>query len=242
MRIQDNYGQSNNAAQLEERDKNRRSQADSAQDPDKIKRFNQILEGDEPDQQQGQSTAYGGKAGGKGESSSLSSIFSSLNEKYTQEGSGNNPDLSSFMSSSQGQQVQGGTISQMQGTPQVSSPDELLQLAQNLTDKILVSKPDLSGNSAKQVMISVNQQILPNTTISMSRDVNGMLFVSIVSSDPQSYKKLQETQLMLENSLDKHEKSAFRVELSYNGAGSEAEDNNNQTQDLEYQGYSQRNV
>ncbi|WP_295362444.1 hypothetical protein [uncultured Succinivibrio sp.] len=97
----------------------------------------------------------------------------------------------------------------------VGSQTELQQLVTSLVDKILVSQPRLDG--AHQVMLQLNDTVLTNTSITLTRDISGMLFVNIVSSDPLSFKKLMATKDMLEADLDTHEKNAFRVEVSFDG-------------------------
>ena len=97
----------------------------------------------------------------------------------------------------------------------VDNPRELQQLVTSLVDKILVSQPRVDG--AHQVMLQLNDTVLVDTSITLTRDVSGMLFVNIVSSDPVSFKKLMATKDQLEADLDSHEKNAFRVEVSFNG-------------------------
>ncbi len=103
---------------------------------------------------------------------------------------------------------------------------ELQELVNSMVDKILVSQPRVDG--AHQVMLKLNDSVLPNTTITLTRDVSGMLFVNIVSSDPVAFKKLMATKDMLEIELDNHEKNAFRVEVSFDGADVDSAYNNMQ--------------
>ncbi len=111
------------------------------------------------------------------------------------------------------------SVQQAQAASQNMSISEIHDLAQALVDKILVSQSRLDG--AHQVTLQLNQSVLPNTDITLSRDLNGMLFVNIVSSDPMAFKKLMATKDVLEADLDNHEKNAFRVELSYTGGATD---------------------
>ncbi len=111
------------------------------------------------------------------------------------------------------------SVQQTQAASQNISISEIHDLAQALVDKILVSQPRLDG--AHQVMLQLNESVLPNTDITLTRDINGMLFVNIVSSDPMAYKKLMATKDVLEAELDSHEENSFRVELSYAGAATD---------------------
>jgi len=101
-----------------------------------------------------------------------------------------------------------------------STRAELQDLVNKMVDKILVSQPRLDG--ASQVMLTMSDAILPNTTITLTRDISGMLFVNIVSSDPIAFKKLMSTKDMLETELDSHEKNAFRVEVAFDGIDTES--------------------
>ncbi len=137
-------------------------------------------------------------------------------------------DLSSMFSSfaKQASSMTSGSSSVGQTSQTAMDRSELSQLCQSLVDKILVSQPRLDG--AHQVMLALNNSVLANTNITLTRDVNGMLFVNIVSSDPMSYKKLCATKDMLEAELDSHEKNAFRVEITFDGV--ETAEVDNQTQ------------
>ena len=165
--------------------------------PDKIRNFEKYMQDDnsndpEPNSQQQQ---------GKGDNKNTAK---------------NQPDLSSMLASLNLSTQPASPTSQLAETPVTTSPDELLNLSQTLTDKILVSTNRLDG--AHQVMLNLNSDILPNTSITLTRDINGMLFVNIVSADPNVYKKLMETQEFLKESLDQHEVNSFRIEISYDGA------------------------
>ena len=62
--------------------------------------------------------------------------------------------------------------------------------------------------------------MLADTSITLTRDVSGILFVNIVSSNPLFFKKLNATKDMLEADLDSHEKNVFRDEISFDGVES----------------------
>lgn len=126
-------------------------------------------------------------------------------------------DLSSMFSSfaKQASSMTSSSVSASSQTSSVGTQTELQQLVTSLVDKILVSQPRLDG--AHQVMLTLNDSVLTNTSITLTRDITGMLFVNIVSSDPLSFKKLMATKDMLEADLDTHEKNAFRVEVSFDG-------------------------
>lgn len=126
-------------------------------------------------------------------------------------------DLSSMFSAfaKQASSMTGSSVNAVSQNSSVGSQTELQQLVTSLVDKILVSQPRLDG--AHQVMLQLNDSVLANTSITFTRDISGMLFVNIVSSDPLSFKKLMATKDMLEADLDSHEKNAFRVEVAFDG-------------------------
>lgn len=126
-------------------------------------------------------------------------------------------DLSSMFSAfaKQACSMTGSPVNAVSQNSSVGSQTELQQLVTSLVDKILVSQPRLDG--AHQVMLQLNDSVLANTSITLTRDISGMLFVNIVSSDPLSFKKLMATKDMLEADLDSHEKNAFRVEVAFDG-------------------------
>ena len=126
-------------------------------------------------------------------------------------------DLSSMFSAfaKQASSMTGSSVNAVSQNSSVGSQTELQQLVTSLVDKILVSQPRLDG--AHQVMLQLNDSVLANTSITLTRDISGMLFVNIVSSDPLSFKKLMATKDMLEADLDSHEKNAFRVEVAFDG-------------------------
>ncbi|HAR80747.1 MAG TPA: hypothetical protein DCR21_07950 [Succinivibrionaceae bacterium] len=126
-------------------------------------------------------------------------------------------DLSSMFSSfvKQASSMTAPSVNTSSQLSSVDNPRELQQLVTSLVDKILVSQPRVDG--AHQVMLQLNDTVLVDTSITLTRDVSGMLFVNIVSSDPVSFKKLMATKDMLEADLDSHEKNAFRVEVAFDG-------------------------
>lgn len=134
-------------------------------------------------------------------------------------------DLSSMFSSfaKQASSITSSSVNAASQSSPVGNQTELQQLVTSLVDKILVSQPRLDG--AHQVILQLNDSVLADTSITLTRDVSGMLFVNIVSSDPLSFRKLMATKDMLEADLDSHEKNAFRVEVSFDGIES-AEINN----------------
>lgn len=138
-------------------------------------------------------------------------------EKNQSDSKNKDSDLSSMFSSfaKQASSLTGSSVNAASQSSSVGSQTELQQLVTSLVDKILVSQPRLDG--AHQVMLQLNDSVLSNTSITLTRDISGMLFVNIVSSDPLSFKKLMATKDMLEADLDSHEKNAFRVEVSFDG-------------------------
>ncbi|WP_295354031.1 hypothetical protein [uncultured Succinivibrio sp.] len=130
-------------------------------------------------------------------------------------------DMSSMFSSfaKQASSMTSSSVNAASQSSSVGTQTELQQLVTSLVDKILVSQPRLDG--AHQVMLQLNDTVLTDTSITLTRDVTGMLFVNIVSSDPLSFKKLMATKDMLEADLDTHEKNAFRVEVSFDGIEAE---------------------
>lgn len=142
-------------------------------------------------------------------------------DKNQGESKNKDSDLSSMFSSfaKQASTLTSSSVNASSQSSSVGSQTELQQLVTSLVDKILVSQPRLDG--AHQVMLQLNDTVLANTSITLTRDVSGMLFVNIVSSDPLSFKKLMATKDKLEADLDTHEKNAFRVEVSFDGIEAE---------------------
>ena len=142
-------------------------------------------------------------------------------EKNQSESKNKDSDLSSMFSSfaKQASSLTSSSANAASQSSSVGSQTELQQLVTSLVDKILVSQPRLDG--AHQVMLQLNDTVLTNTSITLTRDISGMLFVNIVSSDPLSFKKLMATKDMLEADLDSHEKNAFRVDVSFDGIEAE---------------------
>lgn len=147
--------------------------------------------------------------------------FSALMEKASDEQKSNafeksSSDLSSIFS----QLLSGKNSTEITDNPkiidnQALKTDELQKLSDSLVSRILVSDKNLSG--AEEVRLLLNDSaILKQTEISIRRDLSGMLFVAISSSDNNSYQKLLSTKAILEKQLNNVEKNAVRVDIVYN--------------------------
>ena len=199
MRVEDNVSGSKDIPSVSER-----KDAGAAPDPKKVDEFNKALAGEEVDGKDSSKSGQGkdGKSGMMGFAFSgqqdLSSIFSSLNEQTAVSDTTNVAATSSVSMTS----------------------TEIYDLASKLVDKIMVSA-DNGIDGTRQVMLHVNQSILVDTDITLTRETNGMLMIAISSSDAISYRKLQETTQILEQSLAEHEIGQFRVDVRYTGANSD---------------------
>ncbi len=155
-------------------------------DPNDIQKFSSLM-GKPPEDEQ-QSDAY------ERSGSELSSIFSQL--------------------------LSGKSSTEIIDSPkaadnQAINKEELQKLSDSLISRILVSDKNLNGAEEVRLLLNDNS-ILKNTEISIKRDLNGLLFVTISTLDNRSYKKLLGTKTILENSLNKIEKNAVRVDIVYN--------------------------
>ncbi|MCR5084790.1 MAG: hypothetical protein K6A65_04740, partial [Succinivibrionaceae bacterium] len=96
-------------------------------------------------------------------------------------------------------------------------PADLERMASALVDRILVSDPGL-GDGSKEVRLMLNDLPgLKGVEISIKRDLSGMLFVAITSSDTGSVQRLISSRQDLERRLAKGERNAVRLDISADG-------------------------
>ncbi|MBQ9275261.1 MAG: hypothetical protein IJ228_10635 [Succinivibrio sp.] len=122
------------------------------------------------------------------------------------------PDGLSAMFSSLMSQSAAPTEAVVQTAPALDE-SELQELSDRLVDRILVSEPKLDGSREVRLELQ-NSNLLRDTSITLMRDLNGMLFVNISSSDAVSLRRLAEARSRLESRLDEQEKGAVRVEVT----------------------------
>ncbi len=89
------------------------------------------------------------------------------------------------------------------------------KIADDLLERILVSDKKLDGSVEVKLLLN-DSSILKQTEISINRDLNGMLFVNISSSDNNSYQKLLSSKAILEKQLNDKEDNPVRVEVVFN--------------------------
>lgn len=109
----------------------------------------------------------------------------------------------------------------MEEAPSVAAPAEAPDQAEleKLVKKILVSTPEQGGH---EVRISLGSHVLPDTEITLQRDMDGRLFVTLSSSDASSFQTLVAAQDSLKSMLEKLENGSVRVVVTQN---SEREEN-----------------
>ena len=84
------------------------------------------------------------------------------------------------------------------------------ELAQ-LVERILVSTPESGGH---EVRLSLGNHTLPDTEIVLQRDMNGMLSVTLSSSNASSFQTLVSAQGTLQTMLENMEKNEVRVTVT----------------------------
>ena len=82
---------------------------------------------------------------------------------------------------------------------------------EKLVDRILVSSPEAGGH---EVRLTLENHVLPHTTIMIRRDNDGMLSVTLTSTDASSFQTLVSAQGSLKSMLDSMEKNDVRVVVS----------------------------
>lgn len=91
---------------------------------------------------------------------------------------------------------------------------------QKLVDRILVSTPEGGGN---EVRLTLGSQTLPDTEIILHRDTDGMLSVTLSSTNASSFQTLVSSQGSLQQMLEQLENRSVRVEV-YSETGREDND------------------
>ena len=93
-----------------------------------------------------------------------------------------------------------------------SHAEEIFKLADSIVDKILVSDPKHS--SSQQITISFNHSsAIPQTDITLRRDLDGLLTILISSNNPKSFNKLVEAREHIIDSVQSYEDHPIRFEL-----------------------------
>ena len=94
------------------------------------------------------------------------------------------------------------------GTPAGPEPSEL---AQRLVERILVSEPSAGG---QEIRLTLGNDVLPGTEISILRDASGNLAVRLVTENASSFQTLVSAQDTLKRQLEGLEQKDVRVEVS----------------------------
>ena len=126
----------------------------------------------------------------------------------------------SAMASLFSQTNMGAFASQFNNAVQGGAPQEAPMLnaqeVQQIADRILVSAPE---SGAQEVRITPNSNLLPGTEIVVARDANGMLQVSVKTTDPAAFQTLVGAQGDLKDALQSRETQAVRVVIASDEAG-----------------------
>lgn len=101
----------------------------------------------------------------------------------------------------------------MEEAPSVAAPAEAPDQAEleKLVEKILVSTPEQGEH---EVRLSLGSHVLPDTEITLQRDMDGRLFVTLSSSDASSFQTLVAAQDSLKSMLEKLENGSVRVTVT----------------------------
>ena len=91
-------------------------------------------------------------------------------------------------------------------TESTESPD--MTELETLVERILVSTPEQGGH---EVRLSLGSHALPDTEITLQRDMDGRLFVTLSSSDASSFQTLVSAHDSLKSMLEKLENGSVRV-------------------------------
>ncbi len=152
------------------------------------------------------------------ERSRFSSLMNDLESGMSKLESSDEPQSS--MASLFSQTNMGAFASQFNNAVQGSAPQEAPMLnaqeVQQIAERILVSAPE---SGAQEVRITPNSNLLPGTEIIVARDANGMLQVSVKTTDPAAFQTLVGAQGDLKDALQSRETQAVRVVISSDEAG-----------------------
>ena len=115
-----------------------------------------------------------------------------------------------------------------QNPGQVTSPDDVLRIADSVVERILVSDPRHSANS--QVTITFNSSsALPQTDITLRRDLDGLLSIIVSANNPKSFNRLVEAREQIIEGVQKYEDREVRFIL--NGANEHMAQNHSKGDD-----------
>jgi type III secretion system needle length determinant len=132
-------------------------------------------------------------------------------------------DLSSLMSSLFDARREGSSTPQKPaieaGVPSASGAQ--VDMVERLVRQILVSHPDQVGD--REVRLVLQDSVLPNTEIRLSRGADGLLSVSLLTDRDDAFQTLVSAQAGLKEQLSAHEQYEVRVVVT-NTQGSQASD------------------
>ena len=112
-------------------------------------------------------------------------------------------------------------------TPQNTMPLN----SEKLCETILVSQPDADS---QEVRLTLNKDILPDTEIKIMRDANGMLNISLSSSNSSSFQTLVQGQHDLRQLL---EKSGEQANIQVNSGDASQDGRDEERRSSTYMGY-----
>jgi type III secretion system needle length determinant len=104
------------------------------------------------------------------------------------------------------------------GTPLMDEVSESSQvLVEKLVNRILVAEDGLQGQS--EIRLFLDENVLKDTEIRITRSLDGLLTVSLLTSDPNSFQTLAASRSDLQKGLESRENSAIQVNLDSASAG-----------------------
>lgn len=89
---------------------------------------------------------------------------------------------------------------------------DMTALVTSVADQILVSDPRLSGQT--EVRIMINDSILPGTELHLTRGADGLLTITMLTSDAAAHQSLVAAQDTLKTCLEQHESSPVRIDIN----------------------------
>jgi len=98
-----------------------------------------------------------------------------------------------------------------EGAQQPHAMTDADSLASTLVERILVSSP---GSGTAEIRIILGDGVLPGTEIHLARGADGLLSVSLQTTDPGSFQSLVAARDGLQQRLERLEQGQVRVEVS----------------------------
>jgi type III secretion system needle length determinant len=214
------------------------SEASSAAEPsaEAENEFKQLLDRKEGDRPPSGQAAYGDGAVAKKNSAQQEAAFTqnggkaatdSNADEATPKGAENDEDLSSLMSRLYAERLGAQPAASEQagalGANALSAGSAQTQeMMDQLVRQILVSHPDQAGD--REVRLILQESVLPNTEVRLSRGADGLLSVSLLTDRDDAFQTLVSMQATLKNQLALHEQRDVRVVVTNTQEGQGPDD------------------